>query len=416
MIKQIFRSPFVRRRMAASHLGIIIAEFILDLKARGYALHSLHCYGQIVEHFSRWLGRSGLPPFPINASLIARFIRNHLPHCRCPVPAPVHAGNCHAGLACLLRFLRHRSLADETPVPPLSAHRQLLDEYDTYLAEAGGLSPATRSYRRRYARDFLASIKRSDARSFIGLSPQGVAAHVEHSARHLQPASVRVLAVSLRSFLRFLAVTGRTDGSRLVPTVPQPAPWPLRLPPRTLTDRQLQAFLQSFDRKSAVGRRDYAMGLLLSRLGLRTHEVAALRLEDVDARRDVLFLRQTKERREHLVPLTPSVRRAITAYLRSGRPPTDSRSLFVRHHVPHGSSLAAHHVRGAMRRALARAGIASGKVHLLRHTLATRLHARGVGLKAIADLLGHQSLDTTARYARVDIDQLRQAALPWPPS
>jgi integrase len=156
------------------------------------------------------------------------------------------------------------------------------------------------------------------------------------------------------------------------------------------------------------------MGLLLSHLGLRTHEVAVLRLEDVDWKRGTLCLRQTKQRRERLVPLPESVSRALGAYLRSGRPPTESRSLFVRHHIPYGSSLAAHHVRGAMRRALARSAIPSGKVHLLRHTLATRLHSRGVGLKAIADLLGHQSLDTAARYARVDIVQLRQAILPWP--
>ena len=156
------------------------------------------------------------------------------------------------------------------------------------------------------------------------------------------------------------------------------------------------------------------MGRLLARLGLRTHEVAGLRLEDVDWRQNTLRLRHTKQRRERLLPLPPAVRQALAAYLRHGRPLTPVRALFVRHHIPYGSPLVVHHVRGAMRRAFARSGITSGKVHLLRHTLATRLHSQRVGLKAIADLLGHQSLDTTARYARVDITQLRQAALPWP--
>ncbi len=326
----------------------------------------------------------------------------------------MHASNCRAALGCLLRFLRQRGIATEPLAPSTTSNQALVDEYDAFLRGSGGLSTSTRLYRRRYALDFLRCITRSRFRDLRKLSGKMVRGYVEHSARHLQPASIRGLAVSLRSFLRFLHLTCRADGRRLALAIPQLAPWPLRPPPQTLSDNQLQAFHQSFDRKTATGRRDFAMCLLLARLGLRTQEVAPCAWSDVDWRRGTLCLRQTKQRRDRLVPLPAAVRRAISTYLRSGRPPTDSRSLFVRHHIPYGSSLAAHHVRGAIRRALARGAIPSGKVHLLRHTLATRLHSHGVGLKAIADLLGHQSLDTTARYARVDIDQLRQAALPWP--
>lgn len=412
MIEKIFRKRFVRQRMARGHLGIILHDFVLDLRTRGYALHSVQAYGQMAEHFSRWLGMRALPPRNIDEALIARFICRHLPHCRCPIPAPVYPGNCRAALGCLLRFLRQRGIVRPPAPRTPSVAQSLVTEYDTHLAELSGLSAATRSYRRRYAREFIAHCGRSRLR-WNELSPTVVANYVQASAQTLKPSSTRVLAVSLRSFLRYLAVTGRIR-NHLAEAVPQPAPWPVNQPPQTLSAPQLRAFLQSFDRHTATGRRDFAMGLLLARLGLRTHEVAGLRLEDVDWRQNTLRLRHTKQRRERLLPLPPAVRQALAAYLRHGRPLTPVRALFVRHHIPYGSPLVVHHVRGAMRRAFARSGITSGKVHLLRHTLATRLHSQRVGLKAIADLLGHQSLDTTARYARVDITQLRQAALPWP--
>ena len=412
MIEDLFRRYFARQRMAASHLGIIIEQFALDLEARGYAKSCIQSYAQIVEHFSRWLEWRAVPAQRIDFGTVTRFITRHLPRCSCPMPAPTHLGNCGAALGCLLRFLRERGIAREPAKPKATAAQKLVTEYDIHLQELGGLSPATRLYRQRYAREFLAHMGSVRSLHFRRITPTCLRAYVRRQARSLQPASVRILVVSLRSFLRFLALTDRVNPV-LTQALPQPAPWPLRPPPQTLSDTQLRAFLQSFNRRSATGRRDFAIALLMSRVGLRTHEVAGLILEDWDWKNRTLRLRQTKQRRERLVPIPSSVNRALAEYLSRGRPRTSSRALFVRHHLPYGSPLAAHHVRGAMRRAFARSAIRPDKVHLLRHTLATRLHAQGIGLKAVADLLGHQSLDTTARYARVDIEQLRQAALPW---
>jgi hypothetical protein len=135
----------------------------------------LQTYGQIAGHFSRWLGATGLPPPRIDAALITRFIRFHLPHCQCLGPAPVHAGNCRAGLGCLLRFLRQRGIASKPPAAPPSALGKLVEEYDDHLAEVNGLSPATRLYRRRYALDFLGSGNRSGALDLKKLSAKFVA-------------------------------------------------------------------------------------------------------------------------------------------------------------------------------------------------------------------------------------------------
>jgi integrase/recombinase XerD len=151
-------------------------------------------------------------------------------------------------------------------------------------------------------------------------------------------------------------------------------------------------------------------------LGLRVSEVAALRLEDFDWRRATLRIVGGKTARTRELPLPEGVGRAITAYLRGGRPATSYRQVFVRHTVPVGTAVGTELVRGVIRRAFAKVegcGHWTG-THVLRHTAATRLHRRGATLKEVADLLGHRSIDTTAIYTKVDLPALAAVALPWP--
>lgn len=412
MIQKLFLRPFVRRRMAASHLGIILEQFALDLQARGYAVSTLQSYVQVTEHFSRWLSEHRLPVREIDERTVDRFVDGHLCRCRCPIPAATTRKICQAALSCLVRFLRERKLATMTPLQ-LSDHELLVEEYDRYLREVAGLAAATRLYRRRYAREFLAALECKSLDALAKIRSRDVTRYVESSARRLKPASARVLAVSVRDFLRFLEARNDVD-PKLSAAVSLPAPWPLATLPLILSKPEVRALFSAFDRGTAVGRRDFAIFMLMTDLGLRCQEVASLTLDDLDAKKGAIRLRQTKQRKDRLVPWTPRVARAVSSYLRRGRLRGPSASLFVRHRALCGSPMRVHHVRGAMRRAFIRAGIRSGKIHVLRHTLATRLHSTGVDIKQIADLLGHQSLDTTAHYARVDLEQLRQATLPWP--
>lgn len=412
MIQQLFLRPFVQRRMAASHLGIILEHFALDLRARGYAVSTLQAYVQVAEHFSRWLGGRRLGVSAIDERTVDRFVRGHLPRCRCLIPAARSERACQPALGCLVRFLRDQKLAS-TPSPQRSFRDWLVEDYDQHLRDVAGLAAATRLYRRRYAFEFLEAMGCGSAVSLASVRRRDVVRYVEDATRRLKPASVTVLAVSVRDFLRFLAI-GRGVDPSLSAAVPHPAPWPLATLPRVLSKAEVGALFSAFDRGSAVGRRDLAIATLMADLGLRCQEVASLTLGDLDVQQCAIRLRQTKQRRERRVPWTPNVARALSAYLRRGRLPSSSDSVFVRHRALRGSPMRVHHVRAAMRMAFARAGIPSGKIHILRHTLATRLHSTGVDLKKVADLLGHQSLDTTARYARVDIEQLRQAVLPWP--
>lgn len=196
--------------------------------------------------------------------------------------------------------------------------------------------------------------------------------------------------------------------------LPQPVPPLPPPPPHTLEPKQWRKFLSSFDRATAAGRRGYAIVLCLAQLAMRGQEVVNLTLEDLDWRAMTVRLHQTKQRRERLLPLPDAVARAIVSYLKQGRPPTVSRALFVRHLAPVGQPLSAQFVRGLVRRAFARCRIKACGSYILRHTWATWAHRRGAGLKLIADVLGHRSLQSTQRYAHVNLEELRQAALPWP--
>ena len=413
MLESLFRSALVRRRMAAVHLSIILEGFVLHLERRGHVLTCIQSYAQIAEHFFHWLGDQHIGLKQIDNPVVERFVIEHLPRCKCPKPAPTCERNCRAALGRLLDFLRHQELIPYAPSPGIPALDHLVQDYDQYLRDVHGLSEATRLYRIRYARLFLQTMISAERPSLRALISADMLGYIKRRAAGLKPSSLAVLTTSLRSFLRFLQVTGRVKKGEVSPVL-RPAPWPRSPLPAVMSAEQYQAFMRGFDRTTAVGLRDYAMAMCLSELGLRTHEVSILALNDLDWSRSILHLRETKQRRERLMPLPQIVARAISAYFRHGRPVSLSGALFVRNRAPLGQSLKVHHVRGAMRRAMRRAGLPSARVHLLRHSFATRLHQKGVGLKAIADLLGHQTLDTTASYARVDVGELREAALPWP--
>jgi site-specific recombinase XerD len=159
---------------------------------------------------------------------------------------------------------------------------------------------------------------------------------------------------------------------------------------------------------------DFAILRLMMDLGLRGEEIVELCLEDIDWRAGTLVIRKNKQRRERLLPLPPVVAKAILSYLRKGRPSSSSRRLFLCHRLPVGQPMTPERLRGAVRRIMRRSGLTGGGPHRLRHSFATRLHARGASLKEVADVLGHQHFDTTAIYARVNLAQLRKVALPWP--
>lgn len=173
--------------------------------------------------------------------------------------------------------------------------------------------------------------------------------------------------------------------------------------------------LTSIDRRNAIGRRDYAILLLLARLGLRSGEVASLELGDIDWNAGKLSVRGKTGQRSEL-PLTSEVGKVIAAYLRCGRPQSTSRRVFLRAKAPVRGFRGSSGVGSIVRHRLQRAGIDAPTLgsHQFRHGLASGLLRHGASLSEIGELLGHHSPETTKIYIKVDLDALRTLALPWP--
>jgi site-specific recombinase XerD len=246
------------------------------------------------------------------------------------------------------------------------------------------------------------------------ISVGDVVGFIAVSARRYSPRTVEMVATSLRSFFRFLRTEGLV-GDRLEAAVPM-VPHRRSGLVRHLDPGSLERLIGSLGSSSERGLRDRAMILCMARLGLRVSEVVRLRLDDIDWRAGVIRVLARKTGHGALLPITEEVGAALVDYLQRGRPGTTAREVFIlvgfRRGAPISDSVVGRAVDNALRRAGIEAATRGG--NLLRHSLATGLQARGVGLSEIAGLLGHGRLATTRIYAAVDIEALRQVALPWP--
>jgi integrase/recombinase XerD len=288
----------------------------------------------------------------------------------------------------------------------------LLQEYHHHCRAVLGLASHSCSLRLLRARSFLSDLSVRGPVVPGRLSASSVLDYLTGASARVSETALPNLLSGVRCFLRFLHVGGFIPLAleQVLPPVAHPATVP---PPKYLSSNQVGKLLRALDRRSPLGRRDYALVLGLVRLGLRAGEIAGLKLQDVDWDQGTLSVRQTKKRRATLMPLPQAVGQAWVAYLRRGRPPTVLRQVFVSAHRP-PQVMTSNSVTKVVSRALARAGLPWRGAHVLRHTLATHLVQKGASLKAVADLLGHQQLQTTGLYAKVNRPMLAEVAQPWP--
>lgn len=392
-----------------------LVEFTATLLARGHPPSTVTIYTNAARHLVRWLQESHQGIRSLTDRAVEEFVSHHLPTCQCPAPAPHDSNTMRAAVR---RFRLHVKLRQEAIRPAaktLSPLETELRDYRAHLRDTCGLAEATCTYRIRYASEFIRRFVKGKNVKPLGITAQEVTEHVARRAKGVKPGTIRVIADSIRSYLRWLQLRGLLD-AHIVSAVPRIPQWRLTEIPRALSETQLKQLLRSFDLRSPSGRRDYAMALCMGEMGMRVSEVAKLALADIDWQQGTIEVSSTKCRRVRLLPLPSRPGAAIARYLRHGRPFTSCQQLFLRHTVPVGTALSLEMVRGAMRRAYARVGFPTTwtGTHLLRHTAATLMHQKGATLKEIADVLGHLCIDTTAIYAKVNLPALRTVVLPWP--
>jgi integrase/recombinase XerD len=414
MLNQVFDRPFVLSRLRAGPFGDLLDEYAGRLRAQGYTRSTIRQRVWAVEHFGTWFHSHPRSSPPLDQEAVRRFLVEHLPHCRCPAPAPLTFHSVRPALTQLLRLLRDRGRLRPEAVASQPAV-VAVEQFRHHLRETCGLAESTCRGRVRYALAFLEGKFGHGPLRWGDLHPSDAVSFVTGYAQRCRPGATQMVADALRSFLRYLQFRGWCSPA-LVAAVPRFPHWRLSHLPKTMTDEQLGAFLATFDQATATGRRDYAMALCQAHLGLRVSEVVDLLLEDLNWRAATLHVANRKTGRARELPLPQCVGQAIADYLRQGRPTTADRHVFVRHRRLQGVAVSASLVRNVMALAFDRVPGCEhwAGTHVLRHTAATRLHRRGANFKEIADLLGHRCLSTTAIYAKVDLPSLSGVALPWP--
>jgi site-specific recombinase XerD len=302
----------------------------------------------------------------------------------------------------------------DIPIDALSVRAALLAEFEDYLVKQRGLSPRTIYHTLRFANRFLDHRFGGAALDLPRLSPADVIGFIEHvlaTGRRDKTVSTHV-----RTFLQYLFGRGVT-ATNLALSLPKIAGrWDARLP-RHLSPEGVEAVLASARGNPRYGARDYAMLLIMARLGLRAVEVIAIKLGDIDWRAGELTVRGKGQLHDR-VPITPEVGDALSAYLREERGPATCRTLFVTHRAPYRPFKDGQIVNAILKEALRATGqkpvtpyVGS---HLLRHSLATQLVNAGASLDEVGHVLRHRARSSTMIYARLDIDGLRSIAMPWP--
>ena len=408
-MKCVINNQVVLLRAPEGPLTPYLDSFAGAMSTKGYALWSIHRQVLLAACFSRWLKQEGVELPCITSDHPTQYLR-----CRTRQLRPCRGDA--AALRHLICFLRHEDVipAEKIAARRLTATERCAQAYEQYLREARALATATIVNYVPFIRSFLQHRFGDGQVTLSSLCAGDVVRFVQRQAPHLHPKRAKLMTSALRSFLRYARYRGEVTLD-LAAAVPAVANWSMTSIPRAIATDQVHRLLASIDRRTAMGRRDYAILLLLARLGLRSSEVVSLDLDDIDWNAGQLSVRGKGGQRSEL-PLPAEVGKAIAAYLRRGRPHNTSRRVFLRVKAPVRGFRGASGVGSVVRHALLRAGIEAPTygAHQFRHGLATEMLRQGASLAEIGEVLGHRHPQTTKIYAKVDLQALRTLALPWP--
>jgi len=388
-----------------------IEPFMAGLEAAGYAANTLCTKRASLRRFVDWRRRLKHRATGPNESEVTEFMARA---CRL---GPKRRCLASAALSAFLQHLRCRKLIpDCASKPPETAALVLMRRYAEFLRNEKGLAELSlRVYLPLVSQLLHFLEKQHGITSLRRLDTSVLRAFLFERAQDRSSEYVRLLATSLRSFLRFLHVRGeiRHDLTAAIPTVRR---WSQPGVPKKLTSEEVNRVLAAPDRSTATGRRDYAILLLLAKLGLRSSEVLSLELGDIRWRTGEVLIRGKGNRRD-LLPLTHDVGEAIARYLRLDRGIRPMQRVFLRTYAPRVPLTGPASIGHIVRRTLARADVERPMhiaAHLFRHTLASRMLQQGANLRDISEALRHRATSTTEIYAKIDMRSLSEVVRPWP--
>lgn len=405
-MKQFFKDQQTLQRLQSGPLEPYLGMFVKQLSDQGYSWKTGRAQIRVIHNFGQWLELNDINVRDIMPEHLGTYLGYRLRKWR-PGSSDARALN-H-----LLNILRQEGVIAERPPTTQQPFEWLSNEFSCYLEKERGLGTSSIVSYVPIVERFLAHRFRDLEVDVSTFCATDVIDFVQSEALRLSRKSAKLVTVAMRSFLQFLRYQGYTD-MNLDAAVPTVANWSMATIPKSFPTKLIKTVLSHCDRNTVVGRRDFAILLLLARLGLRAGEIVRLALEDIDWSSGCITI--TGKGQCSQLPLPIEVGEAIADYLQTRTPCSSNRRVFLSSCAPVKGFKGSASVSAIVRRALARAGIDSLRkgAHQFRHSLATEMLRRGSSLSEIGELLRHRSPQVTTIYAKVDLVPLRKLALAWP--
>ncbi|MDH2916864.1 MAG: site-specific integrase [Gallionella sp.] len=407
-MEQLYKNQRTLMQMREGVLGAYVEALSKQLRDEGYANASVRNALQLLADLGRWLSLRRMTASQLTPECLQGYLKYRSKH-----------GHHRSTDAATLQRLSNLLLAEGAIAPSMRSEptpaQRLEEEFRHYLELERGLATATVHLYLPFVSRFLAECFTDGRLRLDSLCATDVVRFVQREAARLNhPKRAKLMTTALRAFLQYARYRDLI-GTDLRLSVPTVASWTMASLPRALSSEDVQHLLNHCDRQTAIGCRNWAILLLLARLGLRAGEVVGLTLDDIDWERGELRIRANGKGVD-LLPIPQDVGAALADYLRRLRPAFSCRQVFVRMRAPYRGFASSVAICSIVRRALDHAGLnpAHKGAHLLRHSVATHMLRQGASLAEIGALLRHHSPQTTMIYAKVDLDLLRPLAMPWP--
>lgn len=408
MLEKIINDPLRVKTLRSGPSGPLLEGFAEYLCRTGYSEMTARSYIRAAERLIYWSDGESISVSILTEKLLDPFDNYLDQYLRY---SHSHRLTLLSGARLFLKHLRRVGVILSTIAEPTAQDPALLTSFCQWMRQQRGTSNSTLCNYSRSIRDLLKRLGEEP----IMFDAHNLRQFVLERSQRCGSAAAKTCTTALRMFLRFLIAEGKCAAG-LDAAIPVVAHWRLSTLPRYIQPEEVEVIIASCDLNSPVGIRDRAVLLLLARLAFRAGDIVRLRLNDIDWERAEIQV-SGKGRRQTRLPLTQEVGDALIAYLKDGRPPTDSDVLFIRSRAPF-SAFASHcAISEIVIQAMRRAGVSCqsrGAVRVLRHSAATSMLRQGSSLQDIATILRHLSVETTQIYAKVDIAALLQIAQPWP--